>query len=113
MTSFAVATLRNVTLNQHVVTYLEKIDETLKPYGGQFVIHGGEKHVKEGVPDFDLIVLSFPNLKNAEDWYCSANYRAILDLRVANSQGEVFLINGVGADHKATDILSPVTYASC
>ncbi len=106
MTSFAVATLRNVTLNEDVVTYLKKIDETLKPYEGRFVIHGGEKHVKEGSPDFDLIVLCFPNLKNAEAWYRSADYQAILDLRAANSQGEVFLINGVGADHKATDILS-------
>lgn len=106
MTSFAVATLRNVTLNDDVVTYLERIDETLKPYEGRFVIHGGEKHVKEGAPDFDLIVLSFPNLKNAEAWYKSADYQEILDLRVGNSQGDVFLIDGVGSDHKATDILS-------
>lgn len=106
MTFFAVATLRNVTLNEDVVTYLEKIDETLKPYEGRFVIHGGEKHVTEGAPDVDLNILSFPNLKNAEAWYGSADYWAILDLRVRNSQGVVFLIDGVEADHKAADILS-------
>ncbi|MBD9652877.1 DUF1330 domain-containing protein [Ensifer sp. ENS09] len=106
MTSFAVATLRNVTLNEDAVTYLERIDETLKPYEGRFIIHGGEKHVKEGAPDFDLIVLRLTNLKNAEAWYRSADYQAILGLRVANSQGEVFLIDGVPADPKATDILT-------
>lgn len=105
MKSYAIGVLRSVVMNQDIVDYLNRIDETLRPFEGSFVIHGGTKYVKEGEPDFDLIVISFPNRKNAEGWYNSPEYQGILSLRTRNSVGEVFLIDGVGPNHKATDIL--------
>lgn len=106
MTTYAVAHLRKVSMGPEIVAYLEAIDDTLKPFGGQFVLHGdGNKRVLEGTWVGDLIMIRFPDRRSAEDWYASPAYRRILPLRTRNSEGDVILIDGVDQDHRATDIL--------
>lgn len=106
MTSYAVGCLRHVEMGPDIVTYLEAIDATLAPFGGRFVIHGGDKEHLEGASVGDLIVIGFPEREAARLWYASLAYQAILPLRTRNSAGDVFLIEGVGDSHRATDILS-------
>jgi uncharacterized protein (DUF1330 family) len=106
MTSYAVGHLTRVEMGPDIVTYLEAIDATLAPFGGKFVIHGGDKEQLEGSWQGDLIVIGFPDRKAARAWYASSAYQAILALRTGNSQGAVFLIDGVGSNHRATDILA-------
>lgn len=106
MTTYALAHLRNVTMGPEIVAYLQAIDATMAPFGGKFVLHGdGNKRVLEGTFSGDVIMLSFPDRKAAEDWYGSPAYQAILPLRTQNSDGDVLLIDGVDEDHNATDIL--------
>lgn len=106
MTTYAIAHLRNVAFGPEIIAYLEGIDATMAPYGGAFVLHGdGNRHVLEGAFADDIIMLSFPDRKAAEDWYASPAYQAILPLRTRNSDGDVLLIDGVEDGHKATDIL--------
>ncbi|WP_428644390.1 DUF1330 domain-containing protein [Roseibium sp.] len=105
MTCFAVGHLREVEMGPEIVAYLEGIDATLAPYEGRYLIHGGEKHMLEGAFKGDLIVIAFPDRKQAEAWYRSPAYQKVLPKRLARARGEVFLIDGVDADHKATDVL--------
>ena len=105
MTCYAIGHLRNVGMGPDIVAYLEAIDATLEPFGGRFVIHGGDKEHLEGAWEGDLIVIGFPDREAARAWYASPAYQAILPLRSRNSQGDVILINGVGKGHRATNIL--------
>jgi uncharacterized protein (DUF1330 family) len=105
MTAYAVGCLRDVTMGPDIVRYLEGIDATLAPFGGAFLIHGGRPEVLEGSMRDDLIVIGFPTMDAARAWYSSDAYRAIIRYRTENAAGDVFLIEGVEADHKATDIL--------
>lgn len=105
MTAYAVARLTSVTMGPDIRTYLEKIDATLAPFKGRFLVHGGPKIELEGAWPGDLIVIGFPDLAAARAWYGSPAYRKILPLRTNNSTGDVILIEGVDPDHKATDIL--------
>lgn len=41
MSTYAIATLRNVAMGPAIIEYLERIDATLAPFGGKFVVHGG------------------------------------------------------------------------
>jgi len=50
-------------------------------------------------------VIEFPDRAAAEGWYHSPAYQAIVHLRRDNSDGSIFLIDGVGRDHVATDVL--------
>jgi uncharacterized protein (DUF1330 family) len=106
MTSYAIGHLRNVNMGADIVAYLETIDATLAPFQGRFIIHGGEKEQLEGTFPGDLIVIAFPDRQAASAWYASPAYQAILSKRTGNSQGDVFLIDGVDEDHRAADILS-------
>ena len=40
MTAYAVAHLRSVDQNAEIVDYLRRIDATLDPFDGRFVVHG-------------------------------------------------------------------------
>jgi hypothetical protein len=51
-------------------------------------------------------VIEFPDENSARGWYESGAYREIVALRTENSTGWVVLIDGVSADHRATDILN-------
>ena len=106
MSAFAVANLREITMGQPIVDYLERIDATLAPFGGRFVIHGGLYERLEGHWTGDLIAIEFPDRAHALDWYHSPAYQAILPLRTQNSVGEAILIDAVPPDHLATDVLA-------
>jgi uncharacterized protein (DUF1330 family) len=105
MTSYAVGILNDVKMGAPIVEYLERIDATLAPFDGHFIVHGGKARVLEGADPGTLIVIEFPDRSKAEEWYASPAYRAIMALRTANSSGTVFVIDGVDRDHLATDVL--------
>ena len=105
MTSYAVGVLHEVKMGPPIVEYLERIDATLAPFDGHFIVHGGEAKVLEGTNPGTLIVIEFPDRASAQGWYASPDYQEILPLRTENSMGTVFLIDGVDRDHRATDVL--------
>jgi uncharacterized protein (DUF1330 family) len=106
MKAYGVARLRDVQPGPAIVEYLERIDATLAPYGGRFIIHGGRPVKLEGDWRGDLVVIEFPSRQSVVDWYESPAYQAILSLRTDNSDSEVIIVDGVDEDHKATDVLA-------
>ncbi|MDS0859591.1 DUF1330 domain-containing protein [Burkholderia pseudomultivorans] len=105
MTAYAIAHLHDVEMCDDIVEYLERIDGTLAPFGGRFVIHGARPDVREGEWRGDLIAIAFADLDAARAWYTSDAYRAIQPLRARHASGPLILIDGVDAQHRATDIL--------
>ncbi|HET9948921.1 MAG TPA: TOBE-like domain-containing protein [Longimicrobiales bacterium] len=105
--ALAVAHLRNVAMGPDIVAYLERIDETLKPFGGRFLVHGGPIEALEGSWSGDLIIIQFPDRERALAWYRSSAYQEILALRTDNAEGEVIVVDTVPADHRATNVLRP------
>ncbi|TIQ33890.1 MAG: DUF1330 domain-containing protein [Mesorhizobium sp.] len=106
MTAYAVAHMRHVTPGPWMVEYLERIDATLAPFGGRFVIHGGEVEVVENSWPGHVIVIEFPDSQHVRDWYRSPAYQQILALRTGNSVSDVIFVDGVEHPHKATDVLA-------
>jgi uncharacterized protein (DUF1330 family) len=106
MPSYAVAHMRQVTMGPAVVEYLQRIDATLAPFGGRFIVHGGKVEVLEGSWPGHLIVIEFPDRGQASAWYNSGTYQEIVTLRTGNSESDVIMIDGVGSEHKATDVLA-------
>ena len=64
-----------------------------------------DQQVLEGEWSEDLIVIAFPDLAHARAWYGSPAYQRIVALRTRNSRGDVILMDGVGPDHRALDVL--------
>lgn len=106
MTAYAIAYLRKVDVNEDIVDYLQKIDATLVPYQGRFLVHGGTLTALEGEWDGDVVVLEFPSVSAANRWYNSAAYQAILRLRTDNSESIAVIVEGVPTGYQATDGLA-------
>ena len=105
MSAFAIAHIRETRFNEEVVEYLRRIDETLAPYSGKYLVHGGPYVPLEGKWLGDLVVIQFPSMEAAQAWYHSQAYAEIRQLRTANTEGEVLLVQGVPDNHKGADIL--------
>jgi uncharacterized protein (DUF1330 family) len=105
MSAYAVAHIREVTMNADIVRYLTLIDETLAPFHGRFAVHGGTVEVLEGEWPGHLLMIEFPDREAAGAWYRSPAYQAIVQLRLNNSIGDCILVDGVPPEHRATDIL--------
>jgi uncharacterized protein (DUF1330 family) len=93
-------------MGQGITEYLQRIDATLEPYDGHFIVHGGEADVLEGKNPGAVVIIEFPDRTHAENWYKSAAYQEILPLRTENSVSTIFLIEGVDRTHRATDVLA-------
>ena len=106
MTAYAVAHLRSVDQNAEVVEYIARIDATLEPYDGRFVVHGVLPEVVEGDWPGYLVVIGFPDLATARAWYGSPAYREILPLRTRNCDGVTLLVEGVPDGYRAADYLA-------
>ena len=105
MPGYAIGHLRNVRFNDEIVQYLQRIDATLEPFGGEFMIHGARAECMEGNWTGDLIVIAFSSLAVAREWYFSPAYQEIAPLRSRNADGEIILLDGLEEPHRATDVL--------
>jgi uncharacterized protein (DUF1330 family) len=106
MTAYAIAHLRDVELNVEIIDYIKRIDETLAPFGGRFLIHGATPEVMEGPWEGDLVVIAFPDRQAAHGWYASPAYQAILPLRTENSRSAAIILEGTPEGYRAADFLA-------
>lgn len=101
--AYAIAYLRDVEIGDAIIEYLQRIDATLAPYGGRFLVHGGKLTAREGRWDGDVIIIEFPSRQAALEWYDSPAYQEILPLRTEHSSGITAVVDGVRPDHRASD----------
>ena len=83
--------------NDEGLLYLEQVEATAKAYGGQWLAQGGVR-VLEGAWPGAVVLMKFPNMTDAVNWYNSPDYQAILHLRVDNAISDLILVDGVGPD---------------
>ena len=101
MPAYAVAHLHDPQINADVLEYLERIQATLDPFGGRFLVHGPTVEVREGKWPGTIVILEFPAADNARSWYESPAYQPILPLRTNHIQGDTIIVDGVPPDYDA------------
>ena len=109
MPSYAIAHLHEVAFGPEIAEYLTRIDATLAPFGGRFLIHGAPAEAIEGAWSADVIVIEFPDRAAARGWYDSPAYRAILPLRLQHARGVAFLVDGVAPGHSSAAVLETLS----
>ena len=72
MPAYAIANIQSITIGPAIAEYLKRIDATLAPYQGRFLVHGDPADVREGHFVGDLIVIEFPDHNHAASWDQSA-----------------------------------------
>lgn len=75
--------------------YRNQVVATLKDFGGEFVVRGGNLTVVEGEwPHPRLVIIEFPSRAAAEAWYNSPAYQKILPLRLNSAGGNLVIVDG-------------------
>jgi uncharacterized protein (DUF1330 family) len=77
--------------------YVALVPGTVEPFGGRFVIRGGEHETLEGEwrPQ-RLVMIEFPSADHARRWYESPAYVAAMAIRHRTSTGSLVMVEGVG-----------------
>ncbi|MBT2470591.1 DUF1330 domain-containing protein [Streptomyces sp. ISL-66] len=99
MPAYGFAHLRSRRNHSDVIEYLQRIQATLDPFAGRFVIHGPPTQVVEGTWPGSMVLIEFPGVAEARAWYASPDYQAILHLRTDHIEGDLLLIDGVGPNY--------------
>lgn len=102
MAAYALAHLHNPSLHPEVLDYIERIQATLDPFGGRFVVHGAEVEVREGEWPGTVVIIEFPDVQAARDWYVSPAYQEILPLRTDHIDGAAIIVDGVAPGYDAS-----------
>jgi uncharacterized protein (DUF1330 family) len=68
-------------------------------YGGQFLVRGGTRVQCEGMDEqhndkWRTVIVEFPSLDQAQAWYDSVEYTKAKEIRMANSIGRLFIVEG-------------------
>lgn len=79
--------------NDEALTYLERVEDTVAPYGGKWLAQGPPNVVVEGAWPGAVVLMEFPSREAALQWYKSSAYQAILSLRTRNSISDIVLID--------------------
>ncbi|WFB07695.1 DUF1330 domain-containing protein [Streptomyces sp. LX-29] len=99
MTAYALAHFRDSRPHVDLIAYVERIQATLDPYAGRFLVHGGAPDVVEGEWRGSVVMIEFPGRAEAEAWYASPAYQEILPLRTDHVVGDIVIVDGVGPNY--------------
>ncbi|GAA1355697.1 DUF1330 domain-containing protein [Streptomyces beijiangensis] len=102
MSAYAIGNLRPTSpLHEDVFVYMEKIQSTLDPFGGRFLVHNATLEVREGAWREALVVIGFPGIEEAREWYDSPAYQELVPLRADHIPGDIVLVEGVPLGYDA------------
>jgi uncharacterized protein (DUF1330 family) len=76
--------------------YVEASTGAAPKFGGRFVARGGKTVALEGPPETRrVVILEFPSLQHAQNWYASPEYQAAKALRAGAATAEFLAVEGV------------------
>lgn len=103
---YAIGLLRRVELGPDIWRYMDAIEQTFAPFGGEWVVHGTSPQVVEGEWPGDVVIIGFPSLEAAREWYGSPENQAILRLRTDHSDSTVALVEGVPDGYRVAETIA-------
>jgi len=85
----------NITDPEAFKAYQARVPDTLKAYGGKYIVRGGETAVLEGdMPYPRIVVIEFPSLDQAKAWHASDEYAEPLAMRQASADSVLIAVDG-------------------
>jgi len=85
-----------VTDPEQYELYKAQAAPTVAAHGGAYIARGGETDVLEGrSPEGRTVILEFPSMEAARNWYDSSEYQAARTLRVTAGTASAYIVDGV------------------
>src|ERR1044072_8361157 len=94
----------------YVISEVELLDEaqadiyrslasaSIRRYGGRYIVRGGAIDLVEGDrnPKRRLVIVEFPSMQRAREWYRSPEYAEALKVRAGALERTLTFVEGVG-----------------
>ena len=75
--------------------YIKATPEAIERYGGKFIVRGGDVVTLEGEPENRrLVVIEFPTLERAKEFFHSPEYARAKALRTGAAIGQFIAVDG-------------------
>lgn len=76
--------------------YVEMVGPIVAKFGGEFLVRGGKARSYEGTPPGERnVLIRFPSVEAAEDWYHSEDYAAAKAVRMSASTSVQTIVEGL------------------
>jgi uncharacterized protein (DUF1330 family) len=84
------------TDSEGIKPYSAKVESTFKPFSGRYIVRGGELDIKEGFgAQGRLVIIKFDSLAQAQAWYDSPSYQAIIPIRHRSGNTRAYIVEGL------------------
>jgi uncharacterized protein (DUF1330 family) len=105
MTAYLINHLRipNGVPSSEALTYLEEVEATFTPYNGKWLVLDAPVEVQEGSWPGSVVLMEFPDMESAKQWYNSSEYQNIVHLRTDNTISDLILVEPVSADFTSAE----------
>ena len=95
MPAYVIAQI-NVKHKEGFRAYAEKVPQTIKNFGGKYLVRAGDFQIKEGKWVFSRnVIIEFPRFEIALKWYNSDEYKPIKQMRLDNAEGNFIIVKGI------------------
>jgi uncharacterized protein (DUF1330 family) len=95
MAAYLIATVNVTDLDQYK-EYTKVTPGIVAKFGGRFLVRGGEVVTLEGPEETRrVVVIEFPSLEKAKEFYDSEDYKKAKELRRGAAIGQFLAIDGV------------------
>lgn len=84
-----------VTDPEGIRPYSAAVESTFAPFGGRYVVRGGQVTSLEGEATKRIITIAFPSVDQARAWYESSAYQAIRPIRHQSAKSKVYIVEGL------------------
>ena len=85
-----------VTDREAIRPYSANVEATFAPFGGRFIVRGGDPVPLEGQsPKGRLVVIEFDSMEKAQAWYNSPAYGELRPIRQSAGRSNVYILQGL------------------
>jgi uncharacterized protein (DUF1330 family) len=75
--------------------YAAKVPPTLKAYNGRIIVRGKPSPKEGATPQGIIVMLEFDSLADAEKWWTSPEYSALIPERQKAAKAQIYFVEGL------------------
>ena len=96
MSAYCLFDILEVTDVAKFEEYKAGVSATIEQYGGRYVVGAGKVDLVEGTwKPTNLVIIQFPSLEEAHQWYQSEEYADLLALRLSAGRFNAIFMEGL------------------
>lgn len=103
MSAYCLWDVRDVRDQAAMADYVARVTDTVTAFGGEYVVVGGPWQIMEGEwHPAHPVLIRFPSLDRAHEWYSSEAYAPLRALRLGATTCDAVFFDGVEPQHAAS-----------